>query len=134
MENEALKAMELNIRTVFNKVRRYIRKRWRGIPFTALPYKLFAGGTVGSGEQWMSWVHLQDVVKIIDYCIHTEQIEGPVNVTAPNPVQMKEFGKTIGKVLNRPHWMPVPSFWPSAADGRNEYDYFERTACFTLKN
>jgi NAD dependent epimerase/dehydratase family enzyme len=58
----------------------------------------------------MSWVHLQDVVKIIDYCIHTEQIEGSVNVTAPNPVQMKEFGKTIGKVLNRPHWIPVPSF------------------------
>ncbi|MBZ5482174.1 TIGR01777 family protein [Priestia megaterium] len=109
-ENEALKAMELNIRTVLTRFGVILGKDGGALPSTALPYKLFAGGTVGSGEQWMSWVHLQDVVKIIDYCIHTEQIEGPVNVTAPNPVQMKEFGKTIGKVLNRPHWMPVPSF------------------------
>ncbi len=109
-ENEALKAMELNIRTVLTRFGVILGKDGGALPSTALPYKLFAGGTVGSGEQWMSWVHLQDVVKIIDYCIHTKQIEGPVNVTAPNPVQMKEFGKTIGKVLNRPHWMPVPSF------------------------
>ncbi|NER41967.1 TIGR01777 family protein [Bacillus megaterium NBRC 15308 = ATCC 14581] len=109
-ENEALKAMELNIRTVLTRFGVILGKDGGALPSTALPYKLFAGGTVGSGEQWMSWVHLQDVVKIIDYCIHTKQIEGPVNVTAPNPVQMKEFGKKIGKVLNRPHWMPVPSF------------------------
>jgi uncharacterized protein len=109
-ENEALKAMELNIRTVLTRFGVILGKDGGALPSTALPYKLFAGGTVGSGEQWMSWVHLEDVVKIIDYCIHTEQIEGGVNVTAPNPVQMKEFGKTIGKVLNRPHWMPVPSF------------------------
>jgi len=74
----------------------------------ALPYQLFAGGTVESGDQWVSWIHLKDVVRGIIFCMKNERLRGPVNFTAPHPVTMKEFGKTLGTVLNRPHWLPVP--------------------------
>src|SRR5699024_8446804 len=75
----------------------------------ALPYKLFAGGTVGSGNQWLSWVHINDVVRAITFAINNDHLSGPVNVTAPNPLRMKTFGKTIATILRRPHWIPAPS-------------------------
>lgn len=74
-----------------------------------LPFKLGLGGKLGTGEQWMSWVHIKDVAKAITYCIEEDKIKGPVNVTAPNPQKMKNFGKTLSNVLNRPFWAPVPS-------------------------
>jgi NAD dependent epimerase/dehydratase family enzyme len=75
-----------------------------------LPYRLFSGGKLGSGQQWVSWIHIDDLIKRIDHVIHTSEISGPVNATAPNPVKMNQFGKTIGEVLGRPHWLPAPAF------------------------
>jgi len=75
-----------------------------------MPYKWFIGGNIGSGKQWMSWIHLEDVVKGIIFAIENKQIQGPVNFTAPHPVMMSDFGKTLAQVLHRPHWLPVPSF------------------------
>jgi uncharacterized protein len=80
------------------------------LPPMALPYRLFGGGRVGSGRQWLSWIHINDMVRLIDFCIRNESITGPVNATAPNPLRNDDFGRTIGKVLRRPHWFPVPSF------------------------
>lgn len=74
------------------------------------PFQLGLGGNLGSGEQWMSWIHIKDVVNAIRFCMETPSIEGPVNVTSPNPVRMKEFGKALASVLNRPYWAPVPGF------------------------
>ncbi len=74
-----------------------------------LPFKLFVGGKLGTGEQWMSWVHIEDVAKALSYCIENKAIHGPVNITAPNPQKMKDFGKTLAHVLHRPFWAPVPS-------------------------
>ncbi|MGB3308961.1 MAG: TIGR01777 family oxidoreductase [Nodosilinea sp.] len=74
------------------------------------PFRMFAGGPIGSGRQWFSWIHRDDVVNLIMQALQDPQMEGIYNATAPNPVRMEEFCKTLGKVLNRPSWLPVPDF------------------------
>ncbi len=74
------------------------------------PFKLFAGGPIGTGKQWFSWIHRDDVVNLILYALQNPQIEGVLNATAPNPVRMNEFCETLGAVLQRPSWLPVPAF------------------------
>ncbi|ANU11699.1 NAD dependent epimerase family protein [Planococcus antarcticus DSM 14505] len=87
------------------------------LPLMALPYKMFAGGTVGSGKQWLSWIHIKDVVRALAFALDNNQLTGAFNVTAPNPKQMKDFGKEIAHALGRPHWIPVPSFAMKTALG-----------------
>lgn len=109
-EHHAEKAKKLGVRVVLGRFGVILGKESGALPLMALPYKLFAGGTVGSGKQWLSWIHVEDVARAILHAITHEAIAGPMNVTAPNPMRMREFGQTIGKVLGRPHWMPVPGF------------------------
>ncbi|MCM3707915.1 MULTISPECIES: TIGR01777 family oxidoreductase [Cytobacillus] len=109
-EEEASKAEEFEVRTVFCRFGIILEKNDGALPRIALPYKLFAGGPVGTGDQWVSWIHLDDVVNGILHCIEHEQLQGPVNFTSPNPLKMKKFGKILGDVLNRPHWLPAPGF------------------------
>ncbi|MGJ7910011.1 TIGR01777 family oxidoreductase [Neobacillus sp. LXY-1] len=117
-EKKAGEASHLGIRTVFVRFGVVLGLEGGALPLMVLPYKLFVGGTVGSGEQWVSWVHVTDVVRAISFAIKNEHVKGPVNVTAPKPVRMKEFGKTIGAVLHRPHWLPVPTFAMKLALGK----------------
>lgn len=109
-EQEASKAASLGVRTVFCRFGIILENGAGALPKMLLPYKLFVGGNIGSGKQWMSWIHLEDVVKGIIFAIENEQIHGPVNFTAPHPEMMSDFGKTLAEVLGRPHWLPVPSF------------------------
>lgn len=109
-ENKAKRVKEHSVRAVFMRFGVVLGKEGGALPLMALPYRLFVGGKVGSGEQWMSWVHVMDVVRAIVFALKNDSLHGPVNVTSPSPVQMNEFGKTIGSVLHRPHWIPVPSF------------------------
>jgi uncharacterized protein len=74
------------------------------------PFKFGVGGVVGSGEQYMSWIAIDDLVQIIHFALENENLGGAVNATAPNPVNNKEFTETFGKVLNRPTLIPVPAF------------------------
>jgi hypothetical protein len=74
------------------------------------PFKVFAGGPIGTGRQWFSWIHLDDLVNLILEALTRKDIEGVFNATAPNPVRMTELCQTIGETLNRPSWLPVPSF------------------------
>ncbi|MEG4961118.1 MULTISPECIES: thylakoid membrane protein ThyD [unclassified Microcoleus] len=74
------------------------------------PFKLFAGGPIGTGKQWFSWIHREDVVDLILYALQNSQVQGVLNATAPNPVRMNELCQTLGEVLSRPSWLPVPSF------------------------
>ncbi|WP_442601392.1 TIGR01777 family oxidoreductase [Paenibacillus sp. KN14-4R] len=78
-------------------------------PKMLMPYRLFVGGKIGSGRQWLSWIHIEDMVRLIAHCIDDDRIRGPVNATAPNPVTNHDFGKHIAKVLHRPNLFPVPS-------------------------
>ncbi|MFX3623323.1 MAG: TIGR01777 family oxidoreductase [Ectobacillus sp.] len=109
-EDEARKAEELGIRTVLARFGIVLGKEGGALPKIVFPYKLFIGGTVGSGRQWVSWVHIDDVAKMIAFALETPAISGPLNITAPHPVTMKEFGKLVAKVLGKPHWLPIPSF------------------------
>ncbi|MEH2163928.1 MAG: TIGR01777 family oxidoreductase [Nostoc sp.] len=74
------------------------------------PFKLFAGGPIGSGRQWFSWIHVDDVVNLIMQALTKPEIEGVYNATAPNPVRMADLSQTLGQVMNRPSWLPVPGF------------------------
>jgi len=73
------------------------------------PFKFGLGGVLGSGDQYMSWVSLEDIVGILHFALTNERLEGPVNAVAPHPVTNKEFTKTLGRVLNRPTLMGVPA-------------------------
>lgn len=75
-----------------------------------LPYRLFGGGRIGSGKQGLPWIHLQDMVSLILFCLDRPDISGPVNAIAPDPVDNDEFGRMLGRVTRRPHWFPVPGW------------------------
>ncbi len=74
------------------------------------PFKFGVGGVIGSGKQYMSWIALDDLIKIIHFALENETLHGAVNATAPNPVTNEEFTRTLGKVLNRPTFLPMPEF------------------------
>lgn len=73
-------------------------------------FQLFAGGPMGDGAQWFSWVHREDAVGIVMESLTNASMSGPVNVTAPNPVRMGEMCEALGRTLGRPSWLPVPDF------------------------
>jgi len=106
----ASRAEEDGLRVACGRFGIILGKDEGALPLMALPYKLFAGGTVGSGKQWLSWIHLKDVARALAFALDNDQLSGAFNVTAPNPKQMKDFGKEIAHALGRPHWIPVPSF------------------------
>jgi len=76
----------------------------------ALPYKYFVGGCLGSGYQTLSWIHREDLVKIFLFALENTSVLGVYNASAPHPVSMNEFSSTIGRVLQRPSFFPVPAF------------------------
>lgn len=80
------------------------------LPRMLLPFKLFVGGPIGGGRQWFSWIHIADEVRAVRFLMEHPEATGPFNLNAPTPVTNAEFGKTIGKVMNRPAILPTPSF------------------------
>ena len=80
------------------------------LPRLLLPFRLFAGGPMGSGEQWYSWIHLEDQARALRFLIENEEARGAFNITAPNPVTNGELAKIIGRVMGRPSFVPIPGF------------------------
>ncbi|SDK34172.1 TIGR01777 family oxidoreductase [Sediminibacillus albus] len=115
-ENKAREAEQLGVRTVLARFGLILGKEG-ALPLMALPFKLMAGGKVGTGEQWVSWVHIKDVAEMIIFAMDNEEISGPVNVTAPHPQRNKDFSKTLANILHRPCWLPVPEIAMKAALG-----------------
>lgn len=108
-EEKASLAERFGIRVATGRFGIILGKKSGALPLMALPYKMGVGGRVGSGNQWVSWVHVADVAKAILFVIGQEDFKGPFNITSPDPKQMNEFGSILGDVLHRPHWIPVPS-------------------------
>ncbi len=109
-EAEALKAEALGIRVVLARFGIILSREGGALAKMLLPFKLGAGGRLGTGQQWMSWVTLEDVVRILQMAIEKAAVRGAVNVVAPQPVKNAEFTKVLAKALHRPALFPAPAF------------------------
>ena len=109
-EAEALKAEALGIRVVLARFGIILAREGGALAKMLLPFKLGAGGRLGSGQQWMSWVTLDDVVGILRMAIEKAAVRGAVNVVAPQPVKNAEFTKALARALHRPALFPAPEF------------------------
>ena len=101
-------AMKSGIRTVLMRLGVVLGAGEGAFPKMLLPYRLFVGGRLGSGQQPLSWIHIDDVVGAALHCINHSTMQGAVNFTAPQPVTMEQFGRTLAEQLHRPHYFPVP--------------------------
>ena len=109
-EEEAKRAQELGVRVVLLRTGIVLGKGRGALAKMVPPFKFFFGGPLGSGRQWMPWIHIEDEIGMILFLMENEEASGAFNATAPNPVTMKDFSKALGKVLHRPSWAPVPAF------------------------
>lgn len=100
----------LGVRRVIIRTGVVIEKGGGALARMALPFKLFIGGPVGSGKQYFPWIHLTDEINAIQFLLENTQQKGVFNLSAPNPVTMKEFAGALGKAMGRPSFMPVPGF------------------------
>jgi uncharacterized protein (TIGR01777 family) len=109
-ENEALKAESLGMRVVRLRIG-LVLGRGGGTLQALLPlFRVGLGGPLGSGRQWWSWIHRDDLCRLIVQILANENVSGPVNATAPQPVRQKEFAQVLGRVLRRPAFLPTPAF------------------------
>lgn len=111
-------AAEAGIRTVNIRIGLVLSPKGGALGNMLKPFKLGLGGRIGSGQQWWSWIHVDDIVGGIHHAIRTESLSGPVNLVAPNPVRNVEFTKVLASVLGRPAFFPVPEFALELAFGK----------------
>jgi len=108
-EEEAKKAQPLGVRVIRFRTGIVLGRGGGALAKMALPFKFFVGGPLGSGKQWMPWIHIDDEIGLMLYLIDNEAT-GAFNATAPNPVKMDEFCRTLGNVMGRPSWLGAPAF------------------------
>lgn len=107
-EEEAKKAEALGVRVMLVRTGIVLAKGKGALAKMVPPFKMFAGGPLGSGQQWMPWIHIEDEIGLICFLVENENARGAFNATAPNPVTMEQFSKALGDALNRPSWVSVP--------------------------
>ncbi|MFP4619731.1 MAG: TIGR01777 family oxidoreductase [Bacteroidales bacterium] len=101
---------EDNTRKIFIRTGVVLGREGGILPRMMRPFRFFLGGPLGTGRQWISWIHIDDETEAIVRLAETNGLEGPYNLAAPTPVTMKEFAATLGKVMQKPSWLPVPPF------------------------
>ena len=109
-EAEGVKAEALGVRVVRTRFGIILAKHGGALPQMMRPFKFGAGGRIGSGQQWMSWISLADTVGIIRFALANRAISGALNVAAPNPVRNAEFVRELGRAMHRPAILPAPAF------------------------
>ncbi|MHB8809827.1 MAG: TIGR01777 family oxidoreductase [Desulfobulbaceae bacterium] len=108
-EEEARQAEQLGIRVVSVRIGVVLGSDGGALPQMLLPFRLGLGGRIGSGRQYMSWIHIDDLVGILLHAADASDVRGPVNATAPQAVTNREFTATLAEVLHRPAFLTVPA-------------------------
>jgi uncharacterized protein len=109
-EAEAVKAEALGLRVVRLRFGIILARHGGALPQMIRPFKFGAGGRIGSGQQWMSWITLEDVVSVIRKALENRAVTGAVNVVAPQPVRNADFAQALGRAMHRPATLPTPAF------------------------
>jgi uncharacterized protein (TIGR01777 family) len=107
-EAEALQAVRPGVRVALVRTGLVLEKAGGALPRMARPFRFFAGGPIGSGKQFMPWLHRHDYVEMVRWIVDTPAVSGPVNASAPHPVTNAEFARALGRALHRPALLPVP--------------------------
>ena len=116
-EHAARPALDAGVRTVVLRIGIVLSADGGALAKMLFPFKMGAGGVIGSGNQYMSWVTLSDLVGIVDHALNTKTLQGPVNAVSPAPVTNREFTRALGGVLSRPTLFPMPAFAARLAFG-----------------
>jgi uncharacterized protein (TIGR01777 family) len=101
---------KIGIRRLVIRIGLVLSQRGGLLPLLALPFRLLVGGKIGTGNQYLSWIHIQDIVKSIQFLIDDPRHQGVYNLTAPNPETNQAFSQLMGNSLRRPVWLPIPSW------------------------
>ena len=109
-EAEAMRAKAGGIRVVCLRIGIVLDPAWGALEKMVPAFKVGAGGPMGSGKQWFPWVHMADVLGLVEWALSTESLSGPVNVVAPGVVRQADFAKGLARQLRRPSFMPAPAF------------------------
>lgn len=109
-EAEARKAEPSGARVVLLRTGLVLEKVGGALPRMVTPFRFFVGGPLGSGRQYVSWIHRLDLIEMIRWIIDTPGVSGPVNATAPHPVTNREFARALGRAIRRPSLLPAPAF------------------------
>jgi uncharacterized protein len=109
-EASTLEAESLGVRRVIVRTGVVLSSIDGVLPWLALPFRFFIGGPIGSGKQYVPWIHIADQVSAIRFLIENKSAHGAYNLTAPNPLTNAEFSRVLARVIRRPSWLPVPGF------------------------
>lgn len=107
-EKEAFAAETLGVRVVAIRTGVVLSTKGGALEKMLIPFRLFAGGPIGSGKQWVSWIHIDDEVGLYLFALDNDAASGALNAVAPNPATMQTLAETLGKVLSRPAFLPAP--------------------------
>lgn len=109
-EAAAAPAADLGTRTAFVRTAFVLAREAPLFALLRLPFRVFVGGRLGSGRQWFSWVHIEDLVGTYRLAIDDDRVRGPINAASPNPMVQADFARALGRAMHRPAWFPVPAF------------------------
>jgi uncharacterized protein (TIGR01777 family) len=108
-EDEAQRAVDLAVRVAIVRIGFVLARGAPALALYAFPFRLHLGGPIGSGRQWMSWIHIDDVVAILRLAIDDDRIDGPINAVSPQPARQADVARAIGDALGRRSWLPIPA-------------------------
>jgi uncharacterized protein len=109
-EGSSKKVEGLGVRRLVTRAGLVLSRNGGVLSNLELPFKMFAGGSIGSGKQVYSWIHIDDLIEGLLALLESTKANGEFNLTSPNPATNAEFGKIISQVIQRPYWLPVPAF------------------------